>query len=372
MKNFRVFFYWTALSFIFLSLNACEDKENVSPSDKTLYQNQCGYFIINEGNFSGQNGEISFRNFATCNGNSQTETITNDLYFLNNNKKLSSTSNSTVQSAFIHQNKVFSMASETIEVINITDFKKTATIDQVENARYGVVANNKLYVSDWGVYNDIFQTANNKVYVFNATTYSLIKTINIPSDYRPEMIVNVGNKIYVATGGNVYDVTQKKIQVIDTSSDAIVSEITLSSNPLSLFVDANNKIWAFCGDNKIQRINPQNNSIEETISLEVNNPIGYEFSVDKSKNIVYFITDSGWSDYNSSVYSLNLTSKSLTKLMDGNNFYGIGFDAKNNEILVSDHQNFAGKGKVHTFSATGTNKNKTYEVGYVPNGFLFE
>lgn len=370
MKKQILLYGWLLLG-LFL-FNACKDEENLSPAERTLYQNQCGYFILHEGTFGRQNAEVYFKTYATCQGKNQTEQLLDNLFNRNNGKNLVSEF-SNLQSAFIHDKKMYLMAGQNVEIVGVDTYKKTATVEQVENARYGVVSGDKLYVSDWGNYDANFQTPNNAILVFNIkNNFSFIKKISLQADFRPEMLVAVGNKIFVATPGNPFGVVQKNIQVIDATKDERVASIAVADEPLAMLLDNQNQLWVLCGTNTIARVNPQTNKVEEKIDAILSYIITSKATWDSKKENIYFITDSGWlGGYKTAVYSFNTKMKSFQKITEGKNFYGIGFDAKNNLLLVTDHQGFSGKGKVHVFSLSGQNQNKSFEVGFVPNGFIF-
>lgn len=315
--------------------------------------------IVNEGNFGQGNGSMSLYN----RNNDQVE---NNAFANANNGR---TLEASIQSVRVHDEVAFIIcnAADKIEITNAATLEAIrAPLEDAEliSPRYLTVAGNKAYVSMWGPFDANFALTESKVVVIDLNDYSISKYIDVAAG--PEGIMAEGDKVFVANSfTNV-------LTVINTNTDEVTEEITLEGSPQLMDTYAT-FLWVSVTGAATQfvRINPENNSIAATISVEGSNSNG-KFTINESMNSLYFIGAEPFPSSVTNILSLPLDASSPTyeTLISGNSFYGIGSDPLSNELFVGNSNSFQGEGTLLRYDAQGMLLD-SYAVGVGPNGFVF-
>ncbi|CAD0008291.1 YncE family protein [Flavobacterium chungangense] len=339
MKFKNLYLGLIASAFLFASCSS--DDNTIIDTPLGAYDN--GVLILNEGNFGNPNASVSY--------------ISNDLMTSQNN--IFSVVNPTkvlgdvAQSLSFSDDKAFIVInnSNEVEVVNRYTFASLGTItEKLENPRYSVVLNNKLYVTN---------AISNAVTVYNATTYAYITSISL--NKTAEKIVAANGKLYVTNGafGKGNEVT-----VINESTNTVSTTITVEEGVNSIEV-YDGTVYVLCGNKdrtKLFKINAANDAVTSIESTTLKDAL----NMDIDGNKIYYTQGTG-------VYAINTnaTAFSNTPLFSvtdnsWSTFYGFGvIDGK---IYSGDANGFTADGIVTVYSTTGTAL-KTLTVGIGPNGF---
>lgn len=327
---------------------------NVTP---TTFTN--GIFIINEGPFGSGTGTISFYDRRKA-------LVSNDIFQTANGRPLGNI----VQSMDTANGKGYIVVNNAskVEVVNISDFKSVGSIGGLTMPRYFLkISGDKGYVTEWGT-----GGTQGAVKIINLNSNLVISTI--ATGKGAEKMVRVGGNIYVAcVGGFGKD---SVVTVINSISDVATATITVGANPASIQVDANNKVWVLCGGQwnstytelekpgKLVRINPANNTIEETLTFtsKTSSPSG--LTINSTGNKLFY-------KYNGSVCSQNISDITLTETkVIGRNPYGLGIDPINNNIYAA-YAAGNSNGWAIRYTQDGLPVD-SFQVGIYPGNFFFE
>ena len=196
----------------------------ILPVDLAAAQQTLGVYVANQGNFSDNNGSITFYDLAT----EQATEVLGDFGTL-------------VQSIVLYDGKGYVMANTTgaVDVLDLATQQRVAQITTVPSPRYlTVVDGPKAYVSN------LFSGTITAVHL---TDGMAMGTVDVGSN--PEDIAVTGARAYVANSGFGGDST---LTVIDTQTDTLLDTIDLGCDgPRHLEVDAEGEVWAFCVGNTI-------------------------------------------------------------------------------------------------------------------------
>lgn len=341
-------------------ITACK-KESPGPvttnTDTTQYiQGTSGVFIVNEGNYFGNNGSLSYINF-------ETNEISNDIFQNKNHRTLGDvalTMQSINKKAYIIVNN-----SAKIEVVDIENMNSIATIFGFISPRHFIRVNStKAYVSE--LYSD-------SIKIVDLVSNQISGYINIHRS--SESMVIYGSNLFVANWSNYSkpSVNNDYVMIIDVLNDQLIDSIHVSKEPNSLIIDKNNKIWVLCSggyDNSespaLIRINPDSRTIEQTFVFSDINSSPYNLSTNLAKDSLFFI--------NNDIFSLSVSSLTLPIspiITSGSqNFYSIAINPQNSQIFISDALDYNQNGKIFIYSGSG-NLVKTYTAGIIPGNVCF-
>jgi YVTN family beta-propeller protein len=348
MKNLNKFLSFKVLALFALSvllLNSCKEPDNddnPTPSTPAAYD---GVFIINEGGFNKGNASIDFYNRAD---GKQTKGLFNNI----NNRPLGD--------IFQSMSKVgdnFYLVvnnSSKIEVVSAKDFKSVATISNLGSPRFLLSPSSsngeKAYVTD------LFGGV---IHVLNLKSNTKTKSITL-SGWSEEM-VEANNSVYVNNSGN------KKIFVIDPTSDAIKDSIELTATPNGIVKDKNNKIWLLLDTTggqkgKLARVNTTTNTIEASVDV---GDIGYssDLTINGAGDKLYYTKADG-------LYEMDITATiAPASVKKAGNFYSIGIDPSTGTIYLGDALDFNQDGTITTIKTDGSEN--TFKAGINPGRFFF-
>ena len=380
MKSSKLFLV-AFISAMFLASCSKDEIEVPRYNSKGIYDS--GVLIINQGNSAGSSiSNISF----------DLATVNNDIFNL---------ANPSVPFGVYAQDMIFNGdkayttmgGSNKIQIFNRYTMLSLGSIsNNLKNPRYMIIANNKLYVSNFGNYDP--DNSDDFISVFDVNTNAFLKTIAVSGGSADKMIWNAG-KLYVAQGGD--SGTGNNIKVIDTTTDTVIKTILVSGNPNALEI-SNGALWVMCTGYSSYP-NPANESNGILVKLNLATDaliIAYSFPAiyttptsgapvqifEHPKN---FVVNSGYGYYtiNSKMYKVNL-SPTTTVVLPGNVIVtnaGTAPNAiaiRNDKIFVADATDYNSGGFVSIYSlgvytdspALGTLL-KTKTVGIAPSGFYF-
>ena len=196
-----------------------------------------------------------------------------------------------------------------------------------------------------------------------------------------EEMVQVGKYVYT----NCWSYSNKLL-AIDTETDEMVREITLSSwQPKSMKADKNGKLWVITdggysteddsfSDNipHLYRIDAETGVVEMDQALD-SDEANVQIEMNNTKDVLYII--------NNDIYKMNITASHLPvrpfieapKDTKGrrHKLYGIGVNPRNGDIYVGDAVDYSQAGVVYRYDANGTLIDQ-FRVGINPNHFAFK
>ena len=291
-----------------------------------------GVFIINEGNFMGGNGSLSFYSYDSLK-------MFNDLFLNANGRPLGDVPNSIVISGeriYITVNN-----SEKIEVVDRNTLESVKTITGLNAPRnISIISSTKAYVSS--IYSDsltILDLSDNTVKGF----------INLRRT--SEAIAVIRNKAYVSNwvGGT-------EIIVIDTDNDKVVDSVTVAMEPESMVIDRDKKLWVLCNGGwkrehyaELIAVNTTTDDIEQRLVFPSINSSPSGLHIDGDGSVLYYL-DNG-------VRKMKIDAVSVPEepyiQESGHFFYKIGINPANGDILVTDAVDYQQKGHLLIYNSDG-------------------
>lgn len=361
------------LSLALLLMTACSDLSDYATDGEEIKSDTCGVLILCEGNFNSGNATLSYYNPVS-------HTVENGVFHRANDRKLGDTG----QSILVNNGKAYIAVENSgiIWGINTSDFKVngqlTATSNtKITNPRYvHLISNNKAYVTD--LYSPYIN-------IFNPTTFTYLGAIDVSRVQNngycsTEEMVQYGTEVFT----NCWSYSNK-ILIIDTNTDAVVDEITLTSQqPKCIRLDKNGKLWVITdggyatssdsfGDGipHLYRIDAKTRAIELDIALDTDEA-NVQLALNKTADVIYII--------NNDIYRMNVTASNIPTEpfikapvdSDGkrHKLYGIGINPINNDIYVADAIDYKQSGMVYRYGIDGSLIDN-FRVGITPNHFAF-
>lgn len=352
-----------AVAMLFMSTSCESDDDN--HANAGLFDN--GVFVLNEGGFQTSNASVSFIShsedtvygelFISANAVPGSEIVLGDVLMdMVTVDTLSFLVLNGSQSVMVVNNKTFEYVDEITEGIN--------------NPRFAEVANEKVFVSQWG--------NGGEVVVIDPVDLSVKNTISVGTG--PEGISYSNGKIWVAnSGGYTFDNT---ISVIDTDNEIVLETIEVGDCPKDIVFDAFGHAWAVSsghvtnwatGEGTSPVLNEIDDETYEVLSLMemdvavYGRPTRIGISPDAQK--VYF--GGGYSAINIWAQDVNenvLTSDAIIEVAP----YNFGINPKNGNIYCGMSPNFGEPGFVQVYDSEGNSIEKIEEnIGVGPAGFIF-
>ena len=318
---------------------------NCKAPDATPIPYESGVFILNSGNFSSNNGTISFlprtgQAVATSifQAVNPSMTLSGGVqgYTEVNGKGLILVDNNTA-------------GQDKVEIIEAGTFVSRATLKSpdIENPRQVIQAGpNKAYISCWDVSGDYakgtFYKDPGYIAVVDLNTSTVSK--KIPAVKGVERMVMVGTEVFI--GSSTYS-GNKTLLIIDANTDAVKDRIDFGATPEPIALDADNRLWIQAGNDMV-RINPQTRLVEKRLTFPAM-PGSVTLSADKR---TFYYTLSGRT-YN---FSIDATTASGNQVIT-RSFSALGIDPQTKQIYGSVIPSYAQAG---------------YVIRYKPDGVLID
>ncbi|MCL2097513.1 MAG: hypothetical protein FWH23_01970 [Bacteroidales bacterium] len=348
METIKRFFL---LAFVAVTLNACL-------GDPPVYRYDNIVIVINQGNFTDQNGSISYYYEDTK------EVKENVLNIANG-----TTLGASIQSAEVSNTGALYLVcnyADKIEVFDISTGRAVAspfTGSDLSSPRY-IAGGNSLYITNWGEGVDngsgwqIFPDS----YVLALSYYNnnWVAGRKIPCGTSAEDIRNINNKLYVAT--------EEGIAVIDVNNgdaiDLIIPPAGTFGGAKSFVQSKNNLLWASYPDaQKLVAIDLTNNSVQGAYDMPLDwmGPIACNYAGTK----IYSCKDN-------SIFELDVDTKAFETFFTGVSgayFYSIGVSPFTGNVYTANTK-FDGNSTLLVLSAEG-NLIDQKTVGVGTCGFRF-
>jgi DNA-binding beta-propeller fold protein YncE len=323
MKNL---FLFTSVFILFISCT----KDNDAPG---TFLTGNGVFIINEGNFMGGNGSLSFYSYDSAK-------IYNDIFINVNGRPLGDVPNSMA----ISGERIYIVVNNSgkIEVADRNTLETVKTITGLSAPRQiSIISSSKAYVSS--MYSD-------SVTVIDLSDNSVSGYINIRRT--SEAIAVLRNRAYIASwiGG-------REIMVINTDNNTVIDSIEVAVEPESMVIDNDKTLWVLCNGGWMREnfaeliaVNTSSNDVERKLVFpsKLSSPSCLQIDGDGS---TLFYLDSGVRKIKTDAVSVSSSAAFIPET--GHYFYKIAVNPSNGDILATDAVDYQQKGHLMIYSSTG-------------------
>lgn len=318
-----------------------------------------GVLIVNEGNFFSGDGEITHYD-------PETDQVTNSLY---------QAVNGVVLAAYIEQVRVFgenayivdsNQGGAKVVAVDKASFREKGRVDGLEIPRDVAVEDNKLFIADWGNYDDEgnYTSPNSFVAVTDIDGGAILEKIHVSS--RPQSIVALEGFIYVVCEAS------KEIIKINPSTFEIVSRRIHDASPKELLIRGNQLVlYSTLGqDLHVDLINTTDLSSSKTVfnlpnsTRLVLNGDGQAWALTSAYSADYSYTDNAVVSFSTS------GSGNFKTVFQARNLRGVGMDKAKEQLYIADDNGIQGNGTVIITDLQGMEIRKL-NVGRVPSKFYF-
>jgi hypothetical protein len=324
-----------------------------------------GVFVVNEGNFSQNNGTISFF---------KREAVTADADIFNLVNKVALQGG--IQGYAVAGDRGLILVDnnkaglDQVQIVDANTFEVVASIGtpDIENPReVVVVSNKKAYVSCWGTNAD-YSYKTGYVAVVDLSTNKVTKKIAIANG--PENMVFSNGKVFVGTTSYA---TGKVLTVITTATDEIAKSVTFTGAPLPIGVDANGQLWVNAGI-LLHKVGVESNAIETTLNIGSDaskSASNFAFSNDL-RSIFFVLSYYDVTGEHGGTYKLGITDTQIntgTPLIK-RLFTGLRVDPSQGLLYAGVSPSYTQAGYAIRYRADGSVVDSV-KVGIAPTGFIF-
>ncbi len=333
------------------SIVACnkdgEEEEQVVQSGVKIY-------VSNEGNFGASNADVSYIDAAGV--------IHNDVYQAVNDMPLGDV----LQSLSLDGNVAYAVMnnSNKIAVFNAQNFTAMHTIDGLIYPRH------------------IFHLDQNKAYVSSGSGAGLVHVLNkstntlgaaIPVGNGPENMTATNGYLYVCNSGGWGE--DNTVSVIDTESDLLVTNITVSDQPVDAVTDANGDVWVLCKGQTIYdnswniightdallcHIDHDENEVVTFFNVGQNGDHPYSMTISNNGQDIYIA--------NGDIYHMSIDGIELETIIEGD-FATVDVIAQNDYLWLTGVNDFVNPGRVYAYTKSGALV-RSYTAGVGANGVV--
>jgi hypothetical protein len=212
----------------------------------------------------------------------------------------------------------------------------------------------------------------NKIWVVDYKADTLIKSIAVSG--WTEQLISWNGKIYVQEQTTPGGTSVHAVLMIDPTTDQIVSTLPLSSDPGSMALTAQNKLFVLCPQQTNPTIPASLYNID-LASFAIQKQIN--FSSTRTPNYIRYSSLSNQLLFSDSggVYSMSPTDTvvpSGTFIQSDNwNVYGLNADPVSGDIYISDAVDYQQASHIWRYSQNGTLEDN-FTAGIISNGFVFK
>ena len=336
-----------------------------SPEKRPELEAHNGVIIINQGNFSEQNGSISYYS-----------EITGDLQNLAFEAANGFSLGSIVLSGWVdEQNIAYLICSNPAKIVRLeaptAKIAAPSIVEGLANPRNLITHNGIIYVTNWGrdessidLGNWFYEYPDSYVALYNQSTGAFIKEIYVGSDCEGLCVVN--NQLFVAVkeGVKVIDLTTGNLKT------TIVSH-TFYGAAKHLVVDYQNHVWASYPGEGVMEIDVNYAAQARTIDV----PLDYEgyITINQTRDqILTFTTlyDENWQSIGSTIYAADIRSGTYRSLLQGEQFYSVGANPYTGTLYASEVNGFATNSTLMVFNSDGVVTNSKV-AGVATARYLF-
>jgi DNA-binding beta-propeller fold protein YncE len=326
MKNFILF------ASILTLLASCT-KEN-GESGSFLTGN--GVFVINEGNFMGGNGSLSFYSYDSAK-------IYNDIFLNVNGRPLGDVPNSIAVSG----ERIYIVVNNSgkIEVADRNTLESVKTITGLTAPRQiSIISSSKAYVSS--MYSD-------SVTVLDLSDNTISGYINMRRT--SESIAVLRNRAYISNwiGG-------REIIIINTDTDKVIDSVEVANEPESIVIDKDKTLWVLCNGGWMREnyaeliaVSTSTNDIEKKLIFPSKLSSPSCLQIDGTGSTLYYL-ESGVRKMKTDAAIVPASAAFIPET--GHFFYKMSVNPVNGDVLVTDAVDYQQKGHLLIYNSSGTLK----------------
>jgi hypothetical protein len=302
--------------------------------------------ILNEGNFTYSNASVSYYG-------PRTGQVENQVFYNANGFPLGDVA----LSISVHNGKAYAVINNSgkVLVFNPDNFKHISTISGLASPRYICFVNDqKAYVSDlYSPYISIIDPGSDQV------------TGSIHLGAGSEQMQAYGGFVYVCSW-SYHD----KVYRINHQTDRVTDSLTLTRQPNSMVLDADNKLWVLSDGGfqgspdgqvapALTRIDAESFRIERVYTFPSMASSPTRLCINGRRDTLFFLNGAWGSGQvmGSGVYAMPVNAASLPSEAlipeKGKLFYGLGIHPLSSNIYVSDAIDYMQPGMVYRYSASG-------------------
>lgn len=321
-------------SLIVLFIYSCSRFENDAPdpyAGKPFLKGN-GAFVINEGNFMAGNGSLSY--FSN-----DSVRIFNNLFTSANGRPLGDIPYSMV----IHDEKIYIIINNSgkIEIADLHDMQSLGTIKELNSPRNMLVINqDKAYVTS------LFS---NDITIINLRTNKVSGKINIRRS--SEAIVMLGNNAYISCWSS-----GREVMVVNTLTDHVIDSVEVGSEPESMVLDKEKKLWVLCSGGytgqyfpELLSINTSTWKVEKRFTFTSKTLYPSSLAINPTGDTLYYIGGSIWKmSIKASLLPVNPFIRAKGRL-----FYKIGVEPGTKRIFATNAVDYQQKGYLLRYNAGG-------------------
>ncbi len=324
---------------------------------QTTYDYSC--LIINQGNFSEANGELSL---LGSNGE-----IKNQVYQTSNQWALASI----IESAIGYKNHwiLFCSNEDKIEIIDQQELKLQKSITRVPIPRYGATTEDMLYVTSVEDWTD---NSSGKVYKINLQNGEILNKMSLGN--LPEGILYFEDNIWIAADDTIY--------VISEENDQIIKKIPTERKLLSakhLIAGENGMVWCSLSSHKEDGELILIDGDKMTIVQRNKIPhLSYEGHIvlSPNKENIYYLTSNSTigaqnADGETKICRWNISTQTSQIVIDGIGFYGFNIHPKTEDIYTANVNGFITNSLFYQYDKNGKIIRNGDLVGVGACRFLF-
>jgi hypothetical protein len=291
-----------------------------------------GVFIINEGNFMGGNGSVSFYSYDSLK-------IFNNIFLNANGRPLGDVPNSMV----ISGERIYIVVNNSgkLEVVDKNTMESVKTITGLKAPRnISIISSTKAYVSS--IYSD-------SVTIIDLSSNSISGYINIRRS--SESIAVIRNKAFIANwvGG-------KEVIVINTDTHKVIDSVEVAMEPESMVIDKDKTLWILCNGGwkrefyaELISVNTTTNDIEKRLVFASKQASPTCLQIDGDGSTLYYLE--------SGVCKIKIDAVTVPTVPyineSGHYFYKLGINPVNGDILATDAVDYQQKGHLLIYSSSG-------------------
>jgi len=351
MKNSKIVIM--AIFFLGIFAVSCSDDDTVI-APKGDYEN--GILIANEGPFGSGTGTVMYV--------SNDYTVTENAIF---NKVNSQDVGNILQSIGFDKVNAYLIAnvSNKITVVNRYTFEEITTITEgLNNPRYFVEVDGKGYITNWG---DPFNNNDDYIAVLNLATNVIESTI--PVAFGPEEIIAVDNTLYVAHQGGYGQ--NNVVSVINATTNSIIKTLEVGDVPNSLVVDDMYNVWVLSGGNPSWTGVESNGALSKINSITNEIEASFDFGNSQHPNFLSFDANYLYYNLDGNVYKMGDTASSLPTSEEISGLYSYNMVVKNGVLYATDAGDYASNGKLYLYDLSTNSLMNSFTTGIIPNGVYF-
>jgi len=330
-----------------IALSSChKDKNDVAPIPTA------GIFVLNQGNFGGNNGTLTYYNYAN-------KATTADIYASANGAGLGDTPNDLK----VYGSKMYIVVNVS-NVVDVVDSKTSKLIKQIsfdkKQPRSVAFYKNNAFVTSY----------DGTVSVIDTATFAITKSITVGRN--PEQLVVSNNKLYVANSGGLGATPDNTVSVIDLTTLTVTKTVNVILNPVAISADSYGHVYVI-SNGDYNTIMPGISIIDNTTDVTTSQntvDVGYGSPFVVNGDFAYYLSGTG------KVVVYNTKTQAISSanfITDGATFkaaYGLNVYSKTGEVFVSDAKDYKSAGTVTVFDKSGKTE-YTVTTGITPSNIVF-